>query len=120
MDVIAIKSAYKVQIRHFVNVSCLKVKMTVPVNLRNALITVVTAMENVFCFQAPKKSLVFVKYLMLDCFVINHVVVQELKLKFWQTKILASMVEYVFLRVKAGIRINVTVKRDSMEIIVRK
>ena len=120
MDVIAIKSAYKVLIRHFVNVSCLKVKMTVPVNLRNALITVVTAMENVFCFQAPKKSLVFVKSPMLVCFVINRVVAQEPKLKLWQTKSLASIVEFVSLRVKAVIHINVTVTRDSMEIIVRK
>ena len=120
MVVMISKSAYKVPIRYFANVSCLKVKTTVPVNQRNALITVVTVMENVFCFRAPKKSLAFVKSPMLVCFVINHVVAQEPKLKFWQTKSLASMVEFVSLRVKAVIRINVTAKRDSMEIIVRK
>ena len=94
--------------------------MTVPVNPRNALIVVVTVMENVFSFQALNKRSAFVKSLMLDCFVKNHVVVQEPKLKCWQTKILVLMVEFVCLRVKAVIHTNATAKRDSMENSARK
>ena len=120
MDVLVIKSAFKVLRRHSVNVSCLKVKTMVPVNSRNVPIIVVTAMENVFSFQVLNKNPAFVKSLMLVCFVISHVVVREQKLKFWQTKILASMAELVFLRVKAVIHTNATVKMDSMETSVRK
>ena len=71
-----INNANKGLIKHFVNVSYLKMKTMVTVNQRNVLNMDVTVTESVSCNRAQRKKLVFAKSLILDCFVMNHVCVQ--------------------------------------------
>ena len=78
----SINNANKGLIRRFVNASYLKMKTMVTVNPRNVLIMDATVMENVFCNQAQRKKLVFVKSLILDCFVMNHDGAQKPKHRF--------------------------------------
>ena len=79
LDVMFIKNANKVPIRHFAAVFCQKMRTTVIASPRNALILDAVVMENVFSCRVQKKRLAFAKSLMLVCFVMNHVDVEKPK-----------------------------------------
>ena len=119
LDVMLIKNANKVPIRHFAAVFCQKMRMTVIASPRNALILDAVVMENVFSCRVQKKRLAFAKSLMLVCFVMNHVDVEKPK-QFWKIKSRVWMAANVFLITKTVIHTNVIAKTDFTENFAKK